>query len=104
MPRYIDAEVLRTEINGLRISGLGNKHPEWHDAMWKCLNIILETPTADVRENVHGEWLQMNEVDIDGNAQYQCSVCHAGDLHVPSVEVPFCWKCGAKMGGRDKDA
>lgn len=57
MARYIDADALRKEITRLRISGLGNKHPEWHNAMWECLDAILRTPTADVREVMNSAWM-----------------------------------------------
>ena len=98
MPRYIDADKILDKMRN--VMDMQDLYLPMH-----FIDLVIdEMPAADIREVVHGEWLQMNEVDIDGNAQYQCSVCHAGDLHVPSVEVPFCWKCGAKMGGRDKDA
>ena len=57
-------------------------------------------PTIDpVR---HGRWIPIREADETGNAQYECSVCHAGETHVPIVEVPFCWKCGASMDGGEE--
>ena len=65
MERYINEEVLRKEINKLRISGLGNKHPEWHNAMWQCLDAILQTPTADVREVMNSAWIPVTTRPMD---------------------------------------
>ena len=48
-----------------------------------------------VRER--GRWIQNGELDEDGNGQYHCSVCSAGEAHNPIVDVPYCWKCGADM-------
>lgn len=48
-----------------------------------------------VRER--GRWIQHGELDEDGNGQYHCSVCSAGEKHNPIVDVPYCWKCGAYM-------
>lgn len=55
--------------------------------------------TVDAVEVVHGRWISNGELDEDGNGQYHCSVCFAGEKHNPIVEVPYCWKCGAKMDG-----
>lgn len=59
----------------------------------------IDFPAADVRENKHGEWIPMGDVDQDNNQLFMCSNCCSGDLHAVTVEVPFCWKCGAKMRG-----
>lgn len=47
----------------------------------------------------HGRWEYNGEVDCDGNLQANCSCCGAGDKHAPCMvgNVPYCWKCGAKM-------
>lgn len=71
MPRYVDADVLKETI----------ENAEYFD-----ISQIDESPTADVRENVHGIWI----VDEDGNIE--CSVCGhhgVGDL--------YCEHCGALM-------
>ena len=52
-----------------------------------------------VRER--GRWIQNGELDEDGNGQYHCSVCSAGETHNPIVDVPYCWKCGADMRGEE---
>ena len=45
-----------------------------------------------------GKWIHIR-TEADGNALYECSVCHMGEVHVPIVEVKYCWNCGAKMEG-----
>ena len=52
-----------------------------------------------VRER--GRWIQLGKLDEDGNGQYYCSVCSAGETHNPIVDVPYCWKCGADMRGEE---
>jgi hypothetical protein len=49
----------------------------------------------------HVRWIQHGELDEDGNGQYYCSVCLAGEKHNPTVDVPYCWKCGADMRGEE---
>ena len=45
-----------------------------------------------------GEWiLKEKDYDGDGNNLYECTNCHHSDTHSSSVEVPFCWYCGADM-------
>lgn len=45
-----------------------------------------------------GKWIDIREEsDGTGNRLYECSECHHGDIHYPSVSVPYCWYCGAKM-------
>lgn len=92
MARYIDADALLKykaqlyDENGVGFYAVGTGD-------------ILRMPTADVRENKHGEWIPMGDVDQDNNQLFMCSNCCSADLHAVKVEVPFCWKCGAKMRG-----
>ena len=60
-------------------------------------SMVDEAPTVDAVEVVHGRWIRHGELDEDGNGQYHCSVCSSGENHNPIVDVPYCWKCGAKM-------
>lgn len=45
-------------------------------------------------------WIYDNPPDENDNLQAVCSHCYAGDTHAKSLreKVPFCWKCGARMG------
>ena len=62
---------------------------------------INALPSADVQPVRHGHWIHIL-TEEDGNALYECSVCHKGEVHVPIVEVSYCWNCGARMDG-EKD-
>lgn len=52
---------------------------------------IKAVPSADVRPERHGGWL------VSGDC-YECSECGGGSVVNTN---PFCWKCGAKMDGKD---
>lgn len=43
-----------------------------------------------------GKWIHIRDEE-GGNALYECSVCHKEELHVPTVEVSYCWNCGVRM-------
>ena len=76
---------------------------------WHISGVLLlaPVPSADVRENVRGEWLPH---PIKGNREWDvCSACgigckrreygiHAnGDKWVTEYNFPFCPNCGADM-------
>ena len=58
---------------------------------------------ADVVQVVHAYWIQTSTEDENGNAYYSCSNCGSGESHNPIVEVPYCWKCGAKMDAHGEE-
>ena len=63
---------------------------------------IDKCPTVDAVEVVHGHWIyEDEEPDENNNVQAHCSVCNGGDIHAIQMmnEVPYCWRCGAKMDG-----
>lgn len=117
MPRYIDADALyeRTaewEAQALAYVEELNRTPleemdEDEKAEWRRWTAILgersafkfdvaDAPTADVRENVHAHW---EEVDKYGNRK--CSNCKSIE-HVPTlmgkpIVWDFCPSCGAMM-------
>lgn len=51
----------------------------------------------------HGYWIEAQQEwqraeDLEnGNKRYFCSICGAVDMHAVTQDVPYCWKCGAKM-------
>ena len=64
--------------------------------MPKCVleEIINKIPSADVRENVKGEWI---------DAQYpfsKCSICNCY-FDTANNEANFCPNCGAQMVDKD---
>ena len=93
MSRFIDADKLEQFLH----------RDEWGtpDECWRPEHefgkFIDVLSTADVRENVKGEWIR------EPNCYYRCSVC--GE-HYPSfrddMDYNFCPNCGADMRG-EKD-
>lgn len=65
---------------------------------------IERLPAADVVPVVHAHWKFVAGPDEDNNLQVMCSNCGAGDLQAVDVTVPYCWKCGARMDGGERDA
>ena len=56
-------------------------------------------PSADVRENIHGEWEEVTDYKNDNIHQWHiiCSVCHCrGQFESDN----FCPNCGADMRGK----
>lgn len=62
---------------------------------------IKAIPAANVAPVVRGKWKKLTCYDENLNADFQCSNCLAGDTHARRVEVPYCWKCGARMDGEE---
>lgn len=65
-------------------------------------NVVDHLLAKGVTIREPGEWILVIEPNEDGNAQYMCSRCGWGDTHAPTMEVPYCWKCGAPMKGESK--
>ena len=65
----------------------------------QVLHDIENFPAADVAPVVRGKWIDYSEPNEGGNCQCYCSNCYAGDVQRVGEKVPYCWKCGAKMGG-----
>ena len=65
--------------------------------------MLVRLPPADVAPVVHAHWIQTSTEDENGNAYYYCSNCGRGESHNPIVEVPYCWKCGAKMNAHGEE-
>lgn len=67
------------------------------------IHSIKAMPSADVRENIHGEWMPITQPWLDTQI-YRCPCC-GRHIEVPQYEVstltiryPFC-HCGADMRG-----
>lgn len=65
-----------------------------------CVEALKFTPTADVEEVKHGEWIHSSR-GFDVGAAYECSICHSpsGIKHFYRSSYVFCPDCGAKMDG-----
>lgn len=84
MSRYVDADNIWKEAC--------NRF-EFVDDFMEILDAV---PTADVRENIHGEWIQAKEL---GSCIYMCSECgETWDIFSGAMPLPnYCPNCGARM-------
>ena len=85
MARYIDADVLLEDIRKNSMSYFADDFAhEWVD----------KQPTADVRENVHGEWIERCQLG-DGYG----ATCNKCGKYCPlhTDDRNFCPNCGADM-------
>lgn len=86
---------------------------EWEDPDALCgvytayhfIACIDAQPTADVRENVHGEWIEIPDEVFAST--YKCSVCGCAPLSdgydVDYALTPYCPNCGADMRGEEHE-
>lgn len=95
MARYIDADFAEEKLKHYLYDSAFNQTNEEHSKVFvdiaerrihTWLNLV---PTADVRENVKGEWFN------NMNGTYECSIC--GIKHSRSN---YCPHCGANMQSR----
>ena len=70
---------------------------EWRGIFGDVAHELEKIPSVQP-ERPKGEWIHIRDEE-DGNASYECSVCHMGEVHSPTVEVSYCWNCGADMRG-----
>ena len=96
MSRYIDTDKVRE---------MAIIHEDFKQSiadLTSLREVLDDTPTADVAEVIHGEWIR---VDGDvGYSVYQCSKC--GGKVVLDDEggvYDYCPHCGAIMDGERKD-
>ena len=70
----------------------------------KALRCVYETPTANVVEVRHGEWISRKEIfsEIEGEVDaIGCSECNKSQRVYR--RTPYCPNCGALMDGKRKD-
>lgn len=89
--------------NWLKQYGQDVLHGKYKFGLMYIWKNIMDLPSADVVQVVHAYWIQTSAEDEDGNAYYSCSNCGSGESHNPIVEVPYCWKCGAKMDAHGEE-
>lgn len=98
MADYIERQAAIDDLHTQLMYRMGS------DNMKRRLDDWVKTlPPADVAPVVHAYWIQTSAEDEDGNAYYSCSNCGSGESHNPIVEVPYCWKCGAKMDAQGEE-
>ena len=82
MARYIDAEY--------NLHDLPNYYDFSDEGLSEITEALRSIPTADVRENVKGEWEVIDEAEP---RRYGCSVCKVLSWNMSN----FCPHCGADM-------
>jgi hypothetical protein len=89
MARYVDVDKLIAEYDRVHIGAPGGAR-----------KLMVDAPTADVQEVVHGEWIYHPETFYTKSG-FTCSVCKDPMWHSPDVKQAFkyCPHCGAKMDG-----
>ena len=96
--KYISMSAVRDALSALVNKG----RKDLHGGIMAAYREIVMIPAADVAPVRHGRWEQIRpEPEKTGNYLYECSNCHMSDIHFPTVSVPYCWHCGAKMVGGD---
>ena len=73
-------------------------------SMDDCIKICNEQPSADVRENVKGEWINAKVGKLFPSNDYKCSICgnilNFDGVNCGRGDANFCPNCGADMRGR----
>lgn len=107
MARYIDADVLHIQMENLYEHHIEMKNYSADGAVADCLDLLDNSPTADVAEVKHGYWKDRYGNKYD-NQLYECSVCgekalyefYKNDLDNWAERqklTPVCPHCFAKM-------
>ena len=98
MPRYIDADAIYENL--IAFSKKYNySNTAIGYAIGYVMNVIDNANTADVRENVHGKWIEKAGQDWTYSKEYNCSVCGKYRLvtNPAGCEWNYCPNCGAVM-------
>lgn len=104
---YIERDIfINNELIPL-VKRLDLCHPKQKKGVLIAISKLRETPTADVVEVRHGEWLYHECVSsYDGAISgYSCSHCGVfvdeEEFENDKFHKKFCGNCGAKMDGKD---
>ena len=93
MSDYISREQALAEVEELK-----KIHFDRAFVLSKVSDRIEQIPSADVRENIHGEWEEVTDYKDDNVYQWHiiCSVCRQRGMFESDK---FCPNCGADMRG-----
>ena len=98
MNRYIGTDQLAEELKKpVDVDNADELWEGWHACTIAVDEAIRRTPTADVRENVHGEWIELELQGLMGrrHTEIRCGNCGFEVYRM----TPFCPNCGADMRG-----
>ena len=111
MSRYIDADKAKEKLGVVRggYSCFLEEDRPYYDILSETIKMINEMPTADVRENVKGRWVEVVDktemYDKEGvktwGMLFQCNQCgfvlNAIEGH--TGQYNYCPNCGADLRG-----
>ena len=93
MERYIDASKIK--LTGLTFEDINN---EVYFSLSDVRKAIEQTPTADVVEVRHGEWVNKGDYAICTECGERSGTQYDGVEPIPLM-TKFCSNCGARMDG-----
>ena len=93
MSRNIDAEHFEERIRNAVGMVEYDLSEDFKDGILATLEMLKTEPTADVRENIEGEW-KSSRPDAPMFGFYYCSLCGRKRT---SPQDKFCPNCGARM-------
>lgn len=114
MPRYIDADFIKTGLKQEFCTACSGDYENKRQCCVACdiaYAIILMdvTPTADVEPVRHGRWIECDYkrlehgmIETYPKAGYCCSVCRTAFEKKKMTYKQHCPHCGAKMDGGDE--
>ena len=70
----------------------------WGNSFSAILDLIRNSPAADVAEVVHGEWIECDCCDPRDN-WVKCNSCGYETTLSRNIKYGHCQNCGAKMDG-----
>ena len=105
MADYIDRDTLIVKFQQLAdIEWNKETGTSWANAFFEAVDIIDDMPSADVRENVHGEW-EEKKIIVQNERGYvvqaRCSKCNRYSTQLVSqpkvIVYDYCPRCGSRM-------
>lgn len=102
MPRYIDANFIKTGLKQEFCAACSSDYENNRQCCAACdiaytMNLIDETPTADVEPVRHGRWITTVQKDATTVGQHSVTKCSECGYVIFTATNNYCAKCGAKM-------
>ena len=96
--RLIDADALLEKLSRMIDYCQDNKLEDEMSALFQVGDAVMDCPTVDAVEVVHGYWIEHEYAEEENGllvSNYECSACHSWERD----EGYYCPNCGAKMDG-----